>query len=178
MGDGFRETLDRLVNRRGQSAEHLIMGMAITVGAVAISALIATRNAPTDGNPKVKAAYDALELPAFQPPKVLFGLIWPPMFVALTLSGLRLWNAPPSPARARAMGLWEAIQGLNALWMALGPRRLGRQLATAVATFAAACGYAVEARKVDAPASNLVVPYVGWISFACLLTAEFWRKNR
>jgi tryptophan-rich sensory protein len=163
---------------RGRGVEHVLAGLALTAGAVLASALIARRNAPTDSNPEVKASYDALRRPAFQPPPAVFGIVWPPLFMALTLSGLRLWNAPPSRARTRALSLWTAIQALNALWMALGPRRLGGQLTTAVATLGTAAAFAVEARKVDAPASNLAAPYVGWIGFANILTGELWRLNR
>jgi tryptophan-rich sensory protein len=61
--------------------------------------------------------------------------------------------------------------------MALGPRRLGGQLTTAVATLGTACAYAWSARKVDASAANLASPYLGWIGFASVLTEELWRKN-
>ena len=71
----------------------------------------------------------------------------------------------------------NAAQALNAVWMALGPRRLTGQLATAVASLGAAMAYAWRARKVDPPAANLVAPYVGWIGFANVLTEELWRKN-
>jgi tryptophan-rich sensory protein len=69
------------------------------------------------------------------------------------------------------------VQGLNALWMALGPSRLGGQLASAVASLGASLAYAWRARRVDAPAANLAAPYVGWIGFANVLTEELWRRN-
>jgi tryptophan-rich sensory protein len=146
--------------------------------AVAASGLIARANAPTADHPKVYAAYQALEHPRFTPPRPIFLYVWPPLFLALTMSGLRIWNAPNSPARAQALTLWGVIQGLNALWMALGPRRLASQLATAIATLGAAAVYLWRAGRVDAPAAGIATPYVGWISFANLLAEELWRKNR
>ncbi len=173
-----RQSLDSLANSRGRTARHVAAGLGLTAGAVLISAAIARRNAPIDGNPEIQAQYGALKRPAFQPPKAVFGIVWPPLFMALTLSGLRLWNAPASAARTRALTLWTAIQGLNALWMALGPRRLGGQLTTAVATLGTAAAYALEARRIDAPAAGLAAPYLGWIGLANILTEELWRKNR
>ncbi len=173
LTDAFQD----ITNARGRSARHVAIGVAITAGAVLASALIARANAPTPDNPQVKADYDALEQTPLQPPRAAFGLVWPPLFMALTLSGLRIWNAPKSPARTQALTLWGAAQGLNALWMALGPRRLGGQLATAVASLGASAAYAWRARKVDAPAAGMVTPYVGWIGFANVLTEELWRKN-
>ena len=43
-----------------------------------------------------------------------------PLFIAMTLSGLRTWNAPSSPARTRALTIWSLVQGFNALWLGLG----------------------------------------------------------
>ena len=62
--------------------------------------------------------------------------------------------------------------------MALGPKRLGGQLATATAALGAAGAYVWRAKRVDPPAAGMVAPYVGWIGFANVLTEELWRKNR
>lgn len=173
----MRQAIDEIANSRGRSTQHLLTGIAITAGAVLTSALIAARHSPTESNPQVKREYDALEKPAFQPPPKAFALVWPPLFLALTVSGLRIWNAPSSPARTQALTLWGAAQVLNAAWMALGPQRLGGQLATAIASLGTSMAYAWRARRIDAPAANLVAPYLGWISFANVLTEELWRKN-
>jgi benzodiazapine receptor len=175
--EALRGAFDSLANSRGRSARHLMIGVGLTAGAVVASAMVARMNAPTRDNPKVHADYQALEKPKFTPPPIVFSVVWPPLFVMLTLSGLRIWNAPKSPARTQALTLWGLVQGLNALWMALGPKRLGGQLATATAALGTAGAYVWRARQVDAPAANLVAPYVGWIGFANALTEELWRKN-
>jgi len=177
QAESVRSAFDKAANSEGRSVRHIVTGLALTAGAVLASAAVSGLSAPTKLNPKAKAAYDALAKPSFAPPRETFALIWPPLFLALTISGLRVWNAPPSRARSQALGLWGAVQGLNALWMALGPRRLGAQFAAAMASFAASAAYVWRARAVDRPASNLVAPYLGWISFANALTGEFWRKN-
>lgn len=177
MQSVVRGALDSLANSRGRSARHVLIGLGLTGGAVLASALIARRNAPTEDNPEVYSDYEELEKPKITPPKPVFALVWPPLFLALTLSGLRIWNAPRSAARAQALTLWSAVQALNAAWMALGPKRLGGQLTTAVAALGTAAAYVWRARGVDPPAASMVAPYVGWISFANVLTEELWRKN-
>jgi benzodiazapine receptor len=172
-----RGALDSLANSRGRTTHHILLGLGLTVGAVAASALIARMYAPAPDNPEVYSDYEELEQPALKPPPKVFAAVWPPLFMALTLSGLRIWNAPPSAARTQALTLWGAVQALNAVWMALGPKRLGGQLATAVASLGTAAAYVWRARQVDPPAANLVAPYVGWIGFANVLTEELWRKN-
>jgi benzodiazapine receptor len=170
--------MGRLINAGDQARSHVLAGVALTVGAVLVSALVSARNAPSPRNAKVKAEYDKLNPTPLQPPPAVFAVVWPPLFMALTLSGLRIWNAPASPARTRALTLWGLIQAFNATWMALGPKRLGGQMTTAVATLGAAAAYAWQARRIDAPAANLASPYLGWIGFANVLTEELWRRNQ
>ena len=177
MASIVRGAVDNLANSRGRSTPHLLIGLGVTVGAVLGSALIARRNAPTPDNPKRLAEYEALHRPPFTPSRQAFSMIWPPLFLALTVSGVRIWNAPKSPARTQALTLWGVVQALNALWMALGPRRLGGQLVAAVTSLGTSAAYAWRARKVDAPAARMVAPYVGWMGFANVLTEELWRKN-
>ena len=172
-----RGAVDSLANSRGRSTQHILVGLGLTAGAVALSALVARLNTPAPEIPEVYSDYEELEQPAVKPTPKVFALIWTPLFMALTLSGLRIWNAPRSPARTQALTLWGTVQALNAVWMALGPRRLGGQLATAVASLGTAGAYVWRARKVDPPSANMVAPYVGWIGFANVLSEELWRKN-
>jgi tryptophan-rich sensory protein len=176
-GNLVRDAVDGLANSRGRSARHILLGLGLTVGAVALSAVIARMNAPAEDNDEVYSDYEELVQPDIKPPSKVFALVWPPLFMALTLSGLRIWNAPRSAARTQALTLWGAVQALNAVWMALGPKRLGGQLATAVASFGTALAYVWRARRVDSPAANMVAPYVGWIGLANVLTEELWRKT-
>jgi len=175
--ESVRNAVDSLANSRGRTVGHVATGLVLTAGAVLISAVISAGSAPTKANPKAKAAYDLLDQPGFTPPKSAFAVIWPPLFLSLTLSGLRIWNAPPSRERSEALTLWGAVQVLNTVWMALGPGRLGGQLAAALASFGTSAAYVLRARKVDPPASNMVAPYLGWIGFANALTGELWRRN-
>ncbi len=178
IAETARDAIDGFANSKGRSTRHLLLGLGLTAGAVLASALIARANAPTTDNPEVKRQYDQLDKPPITPPERAFSVIWPPLFMALTISGLRIWNAPPSPARTQALTLWGAVQALNAFWMAIGPRHLGGQLATSVASLGTSAAYAWRARQVDGPAAGMVAPYVGWLGFANVLTEELWRRNR
>jgi tryptophan-rich sensory protein len=174
-GNPVRGAVDSLANSRGRSARHILIGVGLTVGAVALSALVARLNAPPEQELELYSDYEEL-VPAAPPPQPkVFGMLWPPLYLALTISGLRIWNAPRSAARTQALTLWGVVQGLNAVWMALGPKKLGGQLATAIASLGTAGAYVWRARQVDPPAASLVAPYVGWIGFANVLTEELWR---
>ena len=172
-----RGAVDGLVNSRGRSLRHIAVGLGVAAGAVALSALVARLNAPTPDNYEIYSDYEELVQPEIKPPPRVFALVWPPLFMALTLSGLRIWNAPGSAARTQALTLWGAVQALNVAWMALGPKRLGGQVAAAVASLGTAAAYVWRARRVDPPAADMVAPYVGWIGFANVLSEELWRRN-
>ena len=178
IAQSARDAIDGFANSEGRSTRHLLIGVGLTAGAVIASALIARANAPTRDNPAIRRQYDQLEMPPMTPPDRALSVIWPPLFMALTISGLRIWNAPASPARTQALTLWGLVQALNAVWMAVGPRHLGGQLATAAASLGTSAAYAWRARQVDEPAAGMVAPYVGWLGFANLLTEELWRRNR
>lgn len=172
-----RDAVDDIANSRNRSTQHLLIGLGLTAGAVMASTLIARANTPSPDPKGVRHIHDKAGRPGISPSKAAFGLIWPPLFLALTLSGLRVWNAPSSPERTQALTLWGTVQTLNAVWMALGPRRLGGQLTAAVVSLGASAAYAWRARQVDAPAAGMVTPYVGWIGFANALGGDLWRRN-
>ena len=161
------------------SDSDIATALAVCGGAVLASALLSARWSPSPGNGRIRRDYKRLEKPPFNPPDSAFA-IWGPIYAALTVSGARLWNARPSPARRRALAHWFGIQGLNAFWMWLGfgQRLRGAATLEAAATVVNAAAYVETARKVDAPAAWLAVPYAAWIGFAALLSEELWRRNR
>jgi tryptophan-rich sensory protein len=171
-----RGAVDSLANSRGRSTQHILIGVGLTVGAVAISALVARLNSAQDDAYEAYSDYDAPAYEQPKPPSKLFANLWPPLFMALTLSGLRIWNAPRSAARTQALTLWGAVQALNGVWMVLGPKRLGGQLAAAVASLGTAAAYVWRARQVDPPAANMVAPYVGWMGVANALSESLSKR--
>ena len=176
-GRSIRGALDRLADDSGRSGRHLLIGLGVTAAAVGASALIARASAPIEDEPELHTDYEMSGPSRAKRSRAVFSLLWPPLFVALTLSGLRIWNAPKSRERSQALAIWGVAQGLNALWMTLGPGRLGGPLATATAAVGTAATYLWRARRVDAPAVQVVAPYVGWAGIANVLTEELGRKK-
>jgi translocator protein len=124
--------------------------------------------------------YRRLEKPPFQPPPAAFPIAWTGLYALIALSGWRVWRKPSGPARSLALELWGVQLGLNAAWSWLffGKRRLRTALADLTLLWASIAGYTAVARRVDRPASAMMVPYLGWVAFAGLLNAEIVRRNR
>lgn len=167
-----------MINARGRPPVHIAEGIALALGGVLLTGALAAATAPTKANPTARAQDRRLDKPDFAPKTKDMGAIWAPLFLVLGLSGLRVWNAPASPERTRALGLWGLLQGLHATWAVLGPTRQTAQTVVAASTLMTGLGYLYEVRKVDTTSAALVSPYVGWTSLAGLITGEIWRRNK
>ncbi|HYG68790.1 MAG TPA: TspO/MBR family protein [Anaeromyxobacteraceae bacterium] len=123
--------------------------------------------------------YRLLRKPPWQPPPQVFGPVWGALYVAIGISGYRVWRSR-SPARRRALALWGAQLALNAAWTPLffGRRRTRAALVDLSLLVPAVAAYAITARRADALAGALMIPYLGWTGFAWTLNAAIVSRNR
>ncbi|MBX3481501.1 MAG: tryptophan-rich sensory protein [Caulobacter sp.] len=171
--EGMVEVQARPVSTTG----HVLLGLLLAGGAVAAAEMIAARQKPIVDDADLMSDYAEAQGPLNSPPKAAFAVIWPSMFTALTISGLRVWNSPSSPSRTRALTLWGLVQGFSATWMALGPRRVGGRVAAAVASVAAGAVYTYHAMKVAPSAGAVAAPTAGWMGVASLLRDQWERRT-
>lgn len=150
----------------------IAVGAALAGGAIVAAMMMGRRHERVLDDEMYAVEFAEMHEPVAHQPKPLTSLLLPPLFIAMTLSGLRTWNAPASPARTRALTIWSLVQGFNALWLGLGARRVGGQLGAATASLAASAAYALEARKVGGGTA----PDLGWLGLANALTAQLWRR--
>ncbi|MES1204624.1 MAG: TspO/MBR family protein, partial [Pseudomonadota bacterium] len=123
--------------------------------------------------------YRMLRKPPGNPPPVVFGPVWTALYAAMTASAYRVWRAPDSPERTRALRLWGLQLALNAAWSPafFGAHRPRVSLAIVSAMVPSIAAYMAVARKVDRGASALMAPYLAWTSFATYLNAQIVRRN-
>lgn len=147
---------------------------ALSYGAAALGNL-AMRGRGSPDSPWFRA----LAKPSFQPPDWVFGPVWGVLYGAIAYSGYRIWRAPASPARTRALALWGTQLVLNAAWTPIffGAHRPGLALAELGGVDAAAGLYAAAAARVDRPAAIAVAPYLAWLGFATTLNGAIVAKN-
>jgi len=121
--------------------------------------------------------YDALPRPWWQPPDVVFAVIWPLNFVALVVSGL----AVVSQAAPREVVAWLALL-VASVAFAVGwahefyvPHHLG--LAAVLLGVAAVLTWllVVLTGHLVAWAGWVLVPYAVWLTVATSLAAGYWR---
>ncbi len=162
-----------LVSRPRSGLAALAFG-ALSYGVSAVGALVMKQRGPVD-----RLWYRTLPKPSFQPPSWVFGPVWSALYGAIAYSGYRIWRAPKSPDRTRALALWAAQLALNGAWTPLffGARTPKIALVDIVALDAAATAYVAAAAKVDKRAAAAVSPYLAWLAFATTLNGSIVAKS-
>jgi tryptophan-rich sensory protein len=145
-------------------------------GTIAV-AWFGSRYSPSKGESKFW--YKSLRKPAYNPPRVIFPLIWTVLYTLMAWSGYRVWRHGSSPERSRALTLWAAQLGTNAAWSKLffGERRPDLALVDADVMRALIVAYMESAYQVDRTAAAAFVPCLGWVTFARKLNKEILRLN-
>lgn len=178
IGQPLNRAMDDALNAEGRSGTHVASGLAILTAVGLAAAVVAYGAAPTRAKPLERVREATLRKPAFQPSQHTVAAASSAKFVLLGLSGLRVWNAPPSPDRTRALGLWGLIQAIQGLSVLAGAKEQSLRLAADLGSAIASLAYAQEAKKVDTGAATIIAPYASWAAFASLVTAEVWRRNK
>lgn len=158
--DKAQDKVEETLNAEGRSATHVAVGLLICAAAVGATAAIAVVR-PQPAAPGAPPERRSSPMRA----------VWPALFSVTTLAAIRVWNAPSSPERTRALAAWGGLQGLNALWMALRPRDRPTQIAAALTTAGMTALYARAASRVDKKAAGMVAP-AGWMSLAGVFGAR------
>lgn len=167
--DDAQDQIENTLNSEGRSPTHIALGVLICAGAVVASALISHHAEPTEFQRSMEKEAGAR--------KNRFSAVWPALFSITTLAALRIWNAPSSASRTRALTLWGASQVLNGAWMAASPKDRTIQTLGGLATAVLTAAYAHEARKVDEKAGGMATPAAG-MALGNLLTGEVWRSSK
>jgi len=124
------------------------------------------------------AWFRGLEKPWFYPPEIAFPVVWTLLF---TLLGIALWLVwrTDDGRRPLAIALFVAQFALNVAWTPafFGLESITGALVVIVPLWGLVLATLVAFVRVDRRSGVLLVPYLLWVTFALVLTAEFWRLN-
>jgi translocator protein len=164
---------------RGWRPGWLLGFLGASFGAAALGGLFTARSVGT--------WYRALRKPRLTPPDRVFGPVWTALYALMALAAWLVRRAPGGghasspdrPARL-ALGAWGLQLGLNVLWSAVffGARRIGAGLAVIASLWVAVAACAALAARVTPAAGWLLLPYLGWTTFASFLNLRIWQLNR
>jgi translocator protein len=142
-----------------------------------VAAWVGSRYSPS--NRENRIWYKSLRKPAYNPPKVVFPIVWPVLYTLMAFSGWRVWRRESSPERSRALALWTAQLTANAAWSKLffGEHRPDLALMDVTVMRALIVAYIESAYQVDRTAAVAFAPYLAWVTFAKKLNKEIVRLN-
>ena len=117
--------------------------------------------------------------PPLSPPAPVFPAVWAALFALMGAGAARVWLAPASPARSRALAVFGVQLAFNFCWSLIffNAGACGAALIWLAALWGLILWMILSFRKVDRPAAWLQVPYLLWVSFAFYLNFGVWRLN-
>lgn len=124
--------------------------------------------------------YYALKQPPWKPPDAAFGPAWTTIFTLTAVAGVLAWRAEPDARARRVLLVAFAVNSvLNVLWSVLffAWHRPLWALAEVVVLWASIAQLVLLARRSSWKAAVLLLPYLGWVSFAATLNLAVVRLN-
>jgi translocator protein len=123
--------------------------------------------------------YDALRKPPATPPPAVFGPAWAVLYLLMGIAAWLVWREGLTRQTVIALGLFAAQLALNFAWSLIffGQHRLGAALLEIAVLWLVILATLVAFWRVRPAAGGLLLPYLGWVSFAAYLNAGIWRLN-
>lgn len=125
------------------------------------------------------AFYGELVQPSWAPPAWLFGPVWTTLYTLMAVAAWLVWRAAPLAQTRVALALFLAQLAVNALWSWLffAWQLGGWAFAEVLLLWALIAATIVAFWRFSRLAAVLLVPYLGWVSFAAALNFWLWRAN-
>ncbi len=133
-----------------------------TIAAMCVAALGAT---VTDLGPW----YQALEKPAWNPPDVVFPMGWTLIYALITIAGINAWRAAPTSVQSEWVISLFALNGfLNIGWSLIFFRlqRPDWAFVEVIFLWLSIIALIIYCGRFSKSAGWLLVPYLGWVTFA------------
>jgi tryptophan-rich sensory protein len=123
--------------------------------------------------------YEQLVRPSWAPPAALFAPVWSVLYAMMAVAAWLVWQRRERPLAHRALLVFLAQLVLNALWSWLffGWRLGAWSFVDIVLLWGLILTTLLYFRKLSFPAALLLIPYLGWVSFAAVLNYAMWQLN-
>jgi tryptophan-rich sensory protein len=123
--------------------------------------------------------YRGLAKPSWNPPDAVFGPVWTTLYALMGLALVLVRRGSGADSTERAQAIFAAQLGLNLAWsfVFFGSRDPKGALAVIAVLWGAIAANIVVFWRIRRTAALLLVPYLGWVSFASLLNLEIARRN-
>ena len=128
----------------------------------------------------VKGWFTTLNKPFFNPPAWLFAPVWTTLYILMGIAFFLIWKSNPVKSLKQKAMIFYFIQlALNAAWSFIFffTKQSGWAFAEILILLTMIITTAVIFYNIRKAAGWLLLPYIVWVSFACLLNYSIWRLN-
>jgi tryptophan-rich sensory protein len=149
----------------------LLVFLVVCLGAGGLGAIATT--------PEIEGWYRTLAKPAWNPPDSVFGPVWTTLFIMMAISAWLVWKPSGFFGAMWPLALFVVQLLLNIAWswIFFGFHQPGWALAEIIVLWLAIVATVVAFFQHSRLAGWLLVPYLAWVSFACVLNFTIWRLN-
>lgn len=121
-----------------------------------------------------------IEKPPFSPPGVVFPVAWALLYALMGIGAARVWSAPASETRTRALRVFWGQLAFNFFWSLIffNLRAYGFAFLWLAVLWVLIFWMIRTFRPVDRLAAKLQIPYLVWVTFAAYLNLGVWVLNR
>lgn len=128
---------------------------------------------------EAKSFYVQLLRPDWAPPSSLFAPVWSALYFLMGLSAWLVWRSAGFRTGRLALALFLCQLAVNALWSWLffAWHQGALAFADILALWALIVATMIGFWRHSALATALLLPYLGWVTFASALTLSVWRRN-
>ena len=118
--------------------------------------------------------------PPLSPPPLVFPIVWGILFALMGIGAARIYLAPPSLGRTRALRIFILQLLFNFFWSIIffNLQAFGFALLWLAALWGLLLWMILSFARVEKTAALLQIPYLLWVTFALYLNAGVWVLNR
>ena len=130
-------------------------------------------------SPKIAGWYADLAKPSWNPPNWLFGPVWTTLYLAMAVAAWLVWRQKGWNGAKLPLSLFGLQLGLNVLWSCLffGLESPGLSFLEIILLWVAIAVTMVVFWLRSKLSGILLLPYLGWVTFAAILNYMIWKLN-
>ena len=123
--------------------------------------------------------YSELIRPGWAPPASVFGPVWTMLYAMMAVAAWLVWRRRKSPLVRMALFLFVLQLVLNALWSWLffGWKLGALSFLDILVLWTLIVATLALFWRIAPLAGVLLIPYLGWVTFASVLNYQIWRLN-
>jgi len=127
----------------------------------------------------IRIYQEVIKQPPLSPPPIVFPIVWGILFALMGVGAARIYLAPASAARSRALLIFLIQLLFNFFWSIIffNFQAFGFALIWLIMLWILILLMILSFRKVDKLAAWLQIPYLLWVTFAAYLNLGVWLLN-